>query len=218
MAARELLVFVKAPRAGSVKTRLAAAIGDDLAAEVYRALTAAVMKATAAVDPAEFRRVVCFAPSDARAEIAAWLPGEVLVSQAEGDLGARMEQAFAASFARGSRSSVLIGTDSLDVDRVAVADAFAALENADCVLRGAVDGGYTLIGLRRSQPSLFSGLAWSSEGVLAETLALARAAGLRVVVHGPDGDVDTIDDLRRDWARVRPHVEEATARRIEGWL
>lgn len=211
---RRLVVFLKAPRAGEVKTRLAASIGDDLAVHVYRALTGAVMAATRPRGPSDFTRVVCFAPADAVNEITAWLGDETLLAQASGDLGARMDQAFAASFASGAEATVIIGTDSLAVDHAAVASAFSALETADLVLRAANDGGYTLIGLRKRQAALFQGIKWSSGEVLAETLARAAAAGLRVAVQGPDADIDTADDLRHQIDALEPCLSPEFARRI----
>lgn len=211
---RRLVVFLKAPRAGEVKTRLAASIGDDLAVHVYRALTRAVMAATRPRGPSDFTRVVCFAPADAESEIIAWLGDEALLAQASGDLGTRMDQAFADSFASGAEATVIIGTDSLAVDHAAVTAAFAALENADLVLRAAHDGGYTLIGLRKRESALFPGIRWSTGEVLAETLARAAAAGLRVAVQGPDADIDTADDLRQQINALEPHLGPELTRRI----
>lgn len=215
---RRLIVFLKAPRAGEVKTRLAASIGHDLAVHVYRALTGAVMAATRPRGPYDFTRVVCFAPADAESEITAWLGAETLLAQASGDLGARMDRAFLDSFASGAGAAVIIGADSLAVDHAAVAAAFAALETADLVLRAAHDGGYTLIGLRKPQPALFADIKWSTGEVLAETLARADAAGLRVAVQGPDPDIDTADDLRQQMDALEPHLEPELARRIRGLL
>jgi|CXWL01.1.fsa_nt_gi rSAM/selenodomain-associated transferase 1 len=211
---RQLVVFLKAPRAGEVKTRLGASIGERLAVEVYRALTRAVMAATRPRGPSDFARVVCFAPADARVEIAAWLGDEELMAQASGDLGHRMDQAFAYSFASGAKATVIIGTDSLAVDHAAVVAAFSALETADVMLRGARDGGYTLIGLRKRQPALFPDIKWSTGEVLAETLARAAAVGLRVLVDGPDADIDTADDLREQMDALEPHLGRELARRI----
>ena len=139
-------MFLKAPRTGAVKTRLAREIGDELAALLYRDLARAVIDATTPAPQEEFSRILCFAPRDAEPEIAQWLGGEVLEPQSEGDLGARMDAAFAKSFARGSTKTVLVGTDSLNVDRRAVDAAFQALTRVDVVIRAAEDGGYTLIG------------------------------------------------------------------------
>ena len=138
------------------------------------------MNSTTVAHSSECERVVCFSPQDAEAEIGAWLTGEVLKAQDGVDLGARMDRAFANSFARGSTATVLIGTDSLSVDQHAVAAAFAALDTADVVLRGAEDGGHTLIGLKRRQPSLFTSIAWSTDTVMAAALERASASDLRV--------------------------------------
>lgn len=215
---RRLVVFLKAPRAGEVKTRLAASIGDPLAVEVYRVLTGAVMEATRPRGSSDFTRVVCFAPPDAADEIAGWFGDEPLLAQAPGDLGHRMDQAFAHSFASGAEATVIVGTDSLAVDHAAVADAFLALETADVILRGARDGGYTLIGLRKRQPALFADVPWSTGEVLVETLARAAAAGLRVVVQGPDPDIDTADDLRAELQPLEPHLGPELALRVRAAL
>lgn len=212
----ELLVFLKAPRVGAVKTRLASDIGDELAAEVYRALARAVLDATTPASQEGFRRVLCFAPRDAGLEIAAWVGDAVLEPQSEGDLGARMDEAFANSFARGSAKTILIGTDSLDVNRTAVEEAFQALDHADVIIRAAEDGGYTLIGLTKRQAALFTNIAWSTGTVLSQTLARAATAGLRVESAGPDTDIDDLAGLRRHWARLAPLLNADVARRIEG--
>jgi len=212
--ARELLVFLKAPRTGAVKTRLARDIGDDLAVKVYRALAGAVLDATAPGDPPAFIRRLCFAPGDAGPETAKWLGEENLEPQSEGDLGARMETAFGHSFARGSIRTLIVGTDSIDIDHHSVMSAFEALDRSDVAIREAEDGGYTLIGLKCRQPSLFQDIDWSTPGVLSTTLARASAAGLSVAKLGPDADIDTLDDLRRHWARIGPLLDPALAARI----
>ena len=140
---------------------------------------------------------------------------ERLEPQSEGDLGARMDEGFANSFARGSAKTILIGTDSLDVNRVVVDAALQALDHADVIIRAAEDGGYTLIGLRKRHAALFAGIAWSTGTVLSQTLASAAAAGLQVVNAGPDADIDDLAGLLRHWARVAPLLDAGVARRIE---
>lgn len=201
-----------------MKTRLAETIGDSLATVLYRSLTNAVIGATRPGHEGDFRRVLCFAPDDAEAEIRQWFAGEALEPQEGSDLGARMHRAFVNSFGRGSEATVLIGTDCLTLKRDAVASAYQALATADVALRSAEDGGYTLIGLRKPQPALFSFIEWSTDTVLAVTLARAFKAGLRVSVHGPDSDIDTVEDLRRHFATVRTHLDDGVARRIEDLL
>jgi rSAM/selenodomain-associated transferase 1 len=210
-----LLVFVKAPRPGSVKTRLARAIGDELASDLYRALADLTVKETADVRSQGIERRFCFTPAGSETEVRAWLGPVTLEVQSEGDLGARMDHAFANSFARGSSTTVLIGTDAPTVGAQAVLDAFVALAKVDVVLREASDGGYTLIGLRAPQPRLFHDVAWSTPHVLSTTRERAATLGLTVGLHGPDRDIDTIDDLRDLFPEIRPRLTPDLADRLE---
>lgn len=212
---RELLIFLKSPRPGTVKTRLAAVIGNELATSLYRGLVSTVLKGTGGV-PA--RRRLCFTPGDAAFELAEWWPGESLEPQTGGDLGVRMDRAFAASFERGAVAAVLIGTDAPAVDRVAVEAAFEALREADVVLRAARDGGYTLIGLKRPHPELFRDIAWSTGEVLERTLARAASLGLRAALHGPDTDIDTVADLEYQMETLRGCLDPELIRRIRAAL
>lgn len=197
MAAAALLVVVKAPRPGQVKTRLAADIGDERAAAAYREMAQGVLERTAP-HGGEYERLVFFTPDDARDEIAHWLGPETLVAQDGPDLGARMDAAFAAAFARGARSAVLVGSDLPRLDRSHVLAALAALDAHEVVLGPAVDGGYYLIGLRERRPELFTEMHWGSASVLEDTLHRCRIMHLRVDLIEMLSDVDKVDDLQRD--------------------
>ena len=143
-----LAVFVKEPRPGTVKSRLAVAIGPEAAAGVYRAIAEEVMRRTAPRRD-EYDRVVVFDPPSAGAAIGEWLglPAGALLPQSTGDIGARMERAFEDLFQRGARRVALVGTD---VPALAFEDVLGALESLDehdVVLGPATDGGYYLIAL-----------------------------------------------------------------------
>ena len=101
MSDRTLVVFVKEPRPGAVKTRLAAEIGADEAALVYRALAEGVLEATTP-RPGEYERLVFFDPHEARQALRAWLPGVSLRAQAGAGQGARLTHAFARAIGRGA--------------------------------------------------------------------------------------------------------------------
>ena len=198
---RVLAVFLKAPRPGAVKTRLIPALGPEAAAGIYRALAEGVMARTRP-RPAEYERILFFTPAEARAEIEAWFPGEDLVPQAGPDLGARMSAAFDEALRRGADRVAVVGSDVPGLTRDDVLAALASLEDHDLVLGPARDGGYYLIALRSARPALFQGIAWGTASVLAATMERAAALGLTVGVLTERRDIDTVEDLRAEWARL----------------
>lgn len=205
-----LLVFLKDPRPGTVKTRLARATSARLAARLYRALAEAEIAATTPRDDA-YSRLLFFAPPDASPSVAQWFPGETLLPQSSGDLGQRMTAAFAEAFARGARRACIIGTDVPWVDRALVEDALQSLDDHDLVLGPADDGGYYLLALDRPRPELFSGIAWSTPSVLATTAERAGGLGLSVRLLPVLPDIDTAEDVRRHWVRLRTLLDDELA-------
>ena len=220
MSESALVVFVKHPRPGAVKTRLAAAIGAEEAADLYRALVEHVLEATTP-RPGDYERLVFFDPPGALEEMRAWLPGVRLLPQGGGDLGERMADAFARAFARGARRVAIVGTDVPGVARETVSEALSALDAADVALGPAEDGGYCLLALREPRPELFSGIAWSTATVAAETRSRAAASGLTVRELPALRDLDTLEDLRGLWPRLegllegRPDLREALRRHVD---
>jgi uncharacterized protein len=207
-----LLVFVKRPRPGEVKTRLAPHLGDEAAAALYRLIAEEILRRTR---PARgrYQRLCLFTPSEGRFEFEAAWPEETWLDQATGDLGDRMTAAFAEVFARGTTRAVLIGSDIPRLSSFHVRQALAALESHDLVLGPAHDGGYYLVGLARLLPELFTAIPWSTSGVLATTLERARALGLRVSQLEELTDLDTLEDLRREWPHLQSLLTGAPALR-----
>lgn len=203
-------MFVKEPRPGAVKTRLARTIGAVAAAEVYRALAEAEIRATAPPDTAAGRpayaRAFFFSPPEAEGAVSAWLHGLVgrepltCRPQAGADLGARMAGAFADCFARGARRVAIVGTDVPDCSSWHVRAALTALDDHDVAIGPTHDGGYYLLALARPRPELFADIAWSTPEVLASTLARAASLGLRAAQLETLRDIDTWEDCRaRGW-------------------
>src|SRR5512144_876417 len=191
MSDRALVVFVKHPAPGAVKTRLAEAVGPAVAAELYRALAEHVLESTTPA-PGDYERLVFFDPPQARDEMRAWLPGVRLLAQSEGDLGTRLSDATARAFARGASRVAVVGTDAPGLARETVVSALDALDAADVAIGPSADGGYHLLALRQPRPELFGGIAWSTPSVAAETRARAAAAGLVVHELAVLRDVDTL--------------------------
>ncbi len=194
-----VIVFVKAPRPGTVKTRLAAGLGpggEQRAADLYRGLAEAAFAAARALAREGAAVTVHFAPGDAAGEVAAWLgPDVALVPQAPGDLGARMACALSAAFAAGAARAVLVGSDCPRLEPRHLREALAALGSSDLVLGPAADGGYWLVGARGGVPPGFEGVPWSTADVLSRTLDLATLARLRVALLDTLHDVDTAADV-----------------------
>lgn len=189
-----IVVFAKAPVPGLAKTRLIPALGGAGAAALAgRMLAHAVLVAAeAAPDTLE----VCATPdaTDPAFEQLAQAHRLVLATQGEGDLGQRMHRAFVRTLARHDRA-VLTGTDAPALDAASLRQALAVLETQDAVFVPALDGGYALIGLRQPRASLFEGIAWSTDAVMAQTRARLHAAGLRWAELPAVADVDEPADL-----------------------
>jgi rSAM/selenodomain-associated transferase 1 len=200
-----------------VKTRLAASIGPEAAAGLYRSLAEHVIEATTPA-AGEYERLVFFDPPESVAQARAWLPGVRLMAQRGEDLGARMADAFARAFTRGASRVAIVGTDALSVSRETVTEALCALDGADVVIGPTTDGGYYLLALREPRPELFAGIAWSTPTVAAQTRA--RAAGLALHELPVRRDVDTVEDLRAEWPAVhallahRPELRDAIEARL----
>ncbi|HYW06347.1 MAG TPA: TIGR04282 family arsenosugar biosynthesis glycosyltransferase [Longimicrobium sp.] len=198
MTRRAVLVFVRAPEAGRVKTRLAAGIGAAAALRVYRRLAEHAVREALATG-AEVR--VHFTPAERGAEVRAWLGGEPrYFPQAVGDLGERMEAAFRAAFEDGAERVVIIGSDLPDLSAELLREAFAFLDSRPAVLGPARDGGYYLLGMRAMVPGVFHEVPWSTDAVLARTLDRMRDARADPALLATLADVDEAADLPAGWA------------------
>jgi uncharacterized protein len=189
-----LAVFVKAPVAGRVKTRLAAKIGAQAAADLYRALGRSTVSACLGET---YQTAVWFTPSRARRLVRGWLddlPVAEYRAQRAGILGSRLSAAFRHHFQVGATRVVLIGSDCPGIDAALVSRAFGSLSEHDLVLGPAHDGGYYLIGLRRPEPRLFRGVDWSTDAVLAQTLSRAARLKLHSALLPRLRDIDTPED------------------------
>lgn len=197
MPERHVLLFVKYPEPGLVKTRLAAHLGDAAATALYRAFVADELAALAA---AAVPVTAHCAPPHPEADYRAWLgPDLPLAAQRGGDLGARMAAAFEDAFAHGADEAVLIGSDIPALTPAHVTGAFAALGQHGAALAPAGDGGYTLIAFtaRAYTAHAFADVPWSTTAVLSTTLTRLREAGRRAALLPVLPDVDEPYDLAR---------------------
>jgi rSAM/selenodomain-associated transferase 1 len=189
-------VFARTPVAGAAKTRLIPLLGAEGAAQLQAQLTRLALARARAVAPD--RTTLWLAGERAELRDA---PGVPVHAQCGGDLGARMAQAFEALLPQHD-AVLLIGTDCPAQTVDDLRDAARALHAFDLVLQPAEDGGYVLIGFAQRVlaqtprwPTVFEGIAWGTENVLAQTRARVADAGMRVAMLNARPDLD----LPRDY-------------------
>lgn len=207
-------ILTRYPERGVGKTRLAAAIGEEAAHRLARAMLLDVcetVRGTALCHPTVF--VDPAAAIDAAGELTG-IPD--VRAQAGGDIGERMLAAARALESDGYRPIILVGSDLPLLDSARIHHALRALRRAEVVFGPASDGGYTLVGMQRSQPALFEApssgegaIEWSGPRVLEASIAAAERAGLSYGLLPESFDVDTGEDLER----LR---EELARRELEG--
>ena len=188
---RLLLIFIKNPIPGKVKTRLGKSIGHDAAVEVYKKLLKRTREAAIAAN------CDCHLYyGDYINQQDDWSPKYFeKFLQHSGDLGARMNQAFAQSFERGYSKVLIIGSDCPEMSEAVIHKGFDTLDEADTVLGPATDGGYYLLGMR-SYYNLFEDIAWSTEHVFESTVKKIEANGRSFGKMTEMSDLDTIEDLQ----------------------
>ncbi|MGF1641906.1 MAG: TIGR04282 family arsenosugar biosynthesis glycosyltransferase [Rhodospirillales bacterium] len=180
-----LVAFVKAPRLGRVKTRLASDIGVVGAWTFYRRVLRAVLTRLEA--DRRWRCWLAITPDSAVEVEALWPRGWRRIGQGRGDLGRRM-----ATVMRDlpPGPAVIVGTDVPAIGPDPIARAFRALGRHDAVFGPAADGGYWLVGLRRRPrlPAIFDGVRWSTEHALGDTLANMGALDVAMLEQLEDVD------------------------------
>ena len=192
-AKRHLAIFLKEPRLGRAKGRLARDVGHSEAWLFYRRLVRRVLPPLAR-DP-RWRACLATTPDDWRGREPFWPLALPHLEQGPGDVGQRMLRVFR-NLPPGP--AIIVGSDIPNLSPAHVARGFAALGRADMVLGPAADGGYWLIGLSPRARAIdpFQGVRWSSPWALADT-ERALPAGFRLALADRLADVDDGPAYRR---------------------
>lgn len=197
-----LLIFIRNPQFGKVKTRLASTVGEAEALRIYQILLEKTREVALGVSA---QRLLFY--SDFIEKNDDWPEAEFSKKmQTGGDLGQRMEQAFRTAFEAGARKAVIIGSDCPELTGKVLQTAFDLLENADFVLGPTRDGGYYLLGMKKLEPSVFHGIEWSTAAVRAKTLEKIEALGKTCALLPTLADVDT----EADWLAFKRRSSEFT--------
>ncbi len=197
---RQLIVFTRFPAAGVTKTRLIPALGAAGAALLQREMTEHTLKRVGStrITPQPVVEIR-FAGGDKK-RMQAWLGDTYTYQPQEGNtLGERMASAFEDAFERQFDQVAVIGTDIPGITPAILESAFKCLNQINVVLGPASDGGYYLVGMHHKTfplaRRLFVNIDWGTASVLADTLEIAAASGLRTRLLAELTDVDYPDDL-----------------------
>ena len=198
-----LIVFAREPLPGEVKTRLAVAVGDQAAVNLYDAMVQDVLKTARQLTDIE---IVVF--WDCEKESLPVLSEKYSCNsrcQVAGNLGQRMQAAFEEMFADGCELCCIIGSDAPDLPLPYIQEAYQLLATlqVDVVLGPSLDGGYYLLGLRELRPQLFVDISWSTAAVLGQSLIAAQGLGLKSTLLPEWQDIDTVEDLQAFQERKR---------------
>lgn len=188
-----LLIFIKNPEAGEVKTRLAKTVGTPKAMQVYNKLLNVTLQNAGQVPVTRqiwYSSYVDYNDGWQQKNFGKFL-------QEGEDLGTRMKKAFATAFDEGFEKVVIIGSDCPDIKPDLLEKAFEMLEEKPVVIGPASDGGYYLLGLRYFIPSLFLNKEWSTEQVYPQTIETLQQLGVGFEVLPELNDIDTVDDLKK---------------------
>lgn len=187
-----LIIFIKNPIPGKVKTRLAADIGDEKALEIYTTLLTQLRRVTDTLSVDKFLFY-----SDYVEIKDSWDGAEYNKhQQAEGGLGERMKDALKQIFHAGYARILLIGSDIYGINSSIITRAYEELDSNDLVIGPAEDGGYYLIGMKQLIAAPFVLQTWSHADVLTETLDILKKEGFSWSLIDVLRDIDTLEDVK----------------------
>ena len=192
---KALIIFVRKPELGKVKTRLAATLGNEKALTVYVEL----IEHTCAISgPANADKFIFYADSIGENDI--WgEPGFTKKLQVNGDLGGKMKDAFTVLFKQGYEHVVIIGSDCFELSTRIIDEAFKLLEQKEVVIGPAEDGGYYLLGMKTLLPFIFENKHWSTGHVFQQTITDLQKENISFAELITLTDVDT----EEDWMKTK---------------
>lgn len=181
-----LVIFLKNPKRGNVKTRIAATLGDQKALDIYLELLDTTIFKTADED---YETLLFF--SENVDDLSQYPYKRKL--QGSGDLGNKLKSAFDEMLVTKDKC-LIIGSDCPYINSEIILEAFQSLQDHDLVLGPTPDGGYYLIGLKQNEKSLFEDITWSTDSVFAQTISAAKNAQLSTYLLPILTDVDHASD------------------------
>lgn len=191
-----VIIFVKFPEPGKVKTRLGKDLGYETAAKLY---TTFVEDMLFNLDQSGLKLIISYDPFQPTEKYQEWLGDRTYFAQHGEDLGQRMYNALQAAFDLDYDACILTGSDLPDLEPELIHQAQKELEKAPACIGPAIDGGYYLIGFQKKYltDSIFINMEWSTDRVLPETLSRLENININPAILAEHQDMDTMEDLER---------------------
>lgn len=223
-----LVVMLKLPVAGKVKTRLTPPLKKEDAARLYKCFIQDIFNRISTLNGIDI--IAAYTPKNAADRIKRIVPANtMLIPQKGNDLGERLQNIFSQLFSIGYKKVAIIGTDSPDLPAEYIKKSFSSLnKNTSIVIGPSRDGGYYLIAMSnplspmgtdlKSVPKggmggfaseIFEDIPWSTDTVFKKTLEKAKKAGLLPAFLPEWYDVDETDDLKTLRENMRLHYPAA---------
>ncbi len=214
---RVLVIMAKAPRLGAVKTRLTPGLAPEAVTDFYCCLLDDTLALARSLDAVQ---VAIMCPASDVNELARSAGNQArVVAQIGEGLAAGLTSVFEHFTENRQRRVIAFNSDSPDLPRSVLEDAFETLAAHDVIVGPTHDGGYYLVGAKASHPTLFAGDGMGTSSALERLLSRARALELSVGFADRFYDIDTADDLTRLAAELRLAPEKApcTAAWLKEW-
>ena len=186
-----LIIFIKNPEKGKVKTRLAETMGAERALNIYRALLNHTRRITISLNVDRLLFYSAFIDRNDEWSESAF---QKFLQKGE-DLGMRMHHAFTTALADHEKA-VIIGSDCASLTTETIQKAFTQLDQHDFVIGPARDGGYYLLGMKEAHPQLFTGISWSTDSVLPTTIDRIELLGKSYYCLPELSDIDYEEDWK----------------------
>jgi len=196
-----IIVFTRFPVEGKVKTRLAKNMGNKFTVSFYKTCAEHTFSELLKVKKYNVDIYLFCSEENEMTEVINWTKNKFSYHFQQGDnLGLRMLNAFKFVFEKGYKKVIIIGTDAPDISMNLVQSAISVLGNYTVVIGPANDGGYYLLGFRSKLIDLFSGIEWSTDSVLDNTVEKLNRSKTNYFMLNELTDIDTLEDLQ-NWLK-----------------
>lgn len=202
---KRVLLFIRAPELGRVKTRLGKKMDNPTVLSLYQCFVEDIVHT---LTTGGYDITVYFYPLYKKSTVQEWMGHKTHIQAQTGrGLGAKMRNAFSNVFGSNVEQAVLIGSDFPDLNIHVIHEAFFCLQKRDVVIGPARDGGYYLIGFRKEtfDGDVFSRVDWGTKRVYQQTLQRIHDAGLNSHTLPVWQDIDTYEDLIAFYHRSHTH-------------